>query len=179
MFNSSRNRWNAAAMGPRRDVCKELQRAAATRGLRFGVSSHRAYNWRFFARRQDFDTWDEAADLYSPRHDPEAPATEAWLESWFARTVELVEYFAPDLLWFDWGWHWDEFAPWRPRVAAYYYNAMRARGKEAVLNYKDKFPEGVAVWDIERGKASGIRQHYWQTDTSVSVSSWGFVEGQG
>ena len=61
MFNSSRNRWNAAAMGPRRDVCKELQRAAAARGLRFGVSSHRAYNWRFFARRKDFDTWDEAA----------------------------------------------------------------------------------------------------------------------
>ena len=47
-----------------------------------------------------------------------------------------------------------------------------------MLNYKDKFPEGVAVWDIERGKASGIRQHYWQTDTSVSVSSWGFVEGK-
>eukprot|EP00964_Phaeocystis_antarctica_P088008 scaffold55970_cov57-Phaeocystis_antarctica.AAC.1 len=55
MFNSSRNRWNAAAMGPRRDVCKELQRAAAARGLRFGVSSHRAYNWRFFARRKNFD----------------------------------------------------------------------------------------------------------------------------
>ena len=47
-----------------------------------------------------------------------------------------------------------------------------------MLNYKDKFPEGVAVWDIERGKASGIRRHYWQTDTSVSVSSWGFVEGK-
>ena len=56
---------------------------------------------------------------------------------------------------------------------------MRARGKEAVLNYKDKFPEGVAVWDIERGKASGIRQHYWQTDTSVSVSWLGLGLGLG
>jgi hypothetical protein len=29
MFNSSRNRWNAAAMGPRRDVCKELPSPSA------------------------------------------------------------------------------------------------------------------------------------------------------
>ena len=61
MFNSSRNRWNAAAMGPRRDVCAELQAAARRRGLRFGVSSHRAYNWRFYSYREDFDTWDQAS----------------------------------------------------------------------------------------------------------------------
>ena len=32
--------------------------------------------------------------------------------------------------------------------------------------------------DVERGKASSTRRHYWQTDTSVSLSSWGTIEGK-
>ena len=179
MFNSSVNRWNAAAMGPRRDLVREMQHAAREAGLAFGVSSHRAYNWRFFSYREDFDTWPaSAADLYSPRHGAEEPPSAEWLEDWFARTAELIDYFTPELLWFDWGWHWPEFAPYRTRVAAYFYNRAAAAGVEPVLNYKDKFPDGSAVWDIERGKAKSIRRVPWQTDTSVSVSSWGFVEGK-
>jgi alpha-L-fucosidase len=45
-----------------------------------------------------------------------------------------------------------------------------------VLQYKAKFPDGVAVLDIERGKLDDIRPHYWQTDTSVSCRSWGYIE---
>jgi len=29
--------------------------------------------------------------------------------------------------------------------------------------------------DIERGKLAGIRDQVWQTDTSVSYSSWGYT----
>jgi len=63
-------------------------------------------------------------------------------------------------------------------VAAYYYNQAAAAGVQPVLNYKDKFPDGSAVWDVERGKANTIRRVPWQTDTSVSFSSWGYVEGK-
>jgi len=31
--------------------------------------------------------------------------------------------------------------------------------------------------DIERGQLSDIRPEYWQTDTSVSNKSWGYIEG--
>ena len=89
---------------------------------------------------------------------------------------ELVDRFDPDVLWFDFGWHWDEFAPYRPQVAAYYYNRCLERGKVGVLQYKDKFPDGVAVLDIERGKLDDIRDEYWQTDTSVSYKSWSYIE---
>jgi alpha-L-fucosidase len=89
---------------------------------------------------------------------------------------ELVNKFSPDVLWFDFGWHRDEFEPWRPRVAAHYYNHAAAQGYEPVLQYKDKFPEDVAVWDIERGKLDSIRENYWQTDTSVSYKSWCYIE---
>jgi alpha-L-fucosidase len=33
-----------------------------------------------------------------------------------------------------------------------------------------------AVLDIERGQLSGIRPLYWQTDTSISNKSWGYID---
>ena len=87
-----------------------------------------------------------------------------------------MDKFSPDVLWFDFGWHRDEFEPWRPQVAAYYYNHALEHGYEPVLQYKDKFPDGTAVLDIERGKLDDIRPDYWQTDTSVSYKSWGYIE---
>jgi alpha-L-fucosidase len=104
------------------------------------------------------------------------PASPEWLEDWFARTKELVDRFSPDVLWFDFGWHEEEFAPYRPQVAAYYYNHAAEHGYEPVLQYKAKFPDGTAVFDVERGKLIDIREHYWQTDTSVSFRSWCYIK---
>ena len=88
----------------------------------------------------------------------------------------MVDKFRPDVLWFDFGWHHDDFTALRPKLAAYYYNRSVEWGREVVLQYKDKFPDGVAVLDIERGKLDDIRPHYWQTDTSVSRRSWCYIQ---
>jgi len=46
-----------------------------------------------------------------------------------------------------------------------------------VVNYKDTaYPEHAAVLDIERGLENGIRELPWQTDTSVSWKSWGYID---
>lgn len=177
MYESRYTPWNAAAMGPRRDVVGELCAATRRRGLKFGVSSHRAFNWRYYTYRDDFDTADPAyAELYAPRHAEDAPAPRAWIEDWYARTQEMIDRFEPDVLWFDFGWQYDEFAPWRPQVCAYYYNQALQWGREVVLQYKDKLPDGVAVYDVERGKLDAIRPDYWQTDTAVSYKSWSYIE---
>jgi alpha-L-fucosidase len=42
MYNSDITPWNAARMGPHRDVVGELATATRARGLHFGVSSHTA-----------------------------------------------------------------------------------------------------------------------------------------
>ena len=178
MYDTDLTPWNAARMGPGRDVVAELEQAVRNGGLRFGVSSHRAHNWRYYTYSDDFDTSNPAyAGLYSRAHPEDEPASPAFLEDWFARTKELVDTFRPDVLWFDFGWHRDEFAPYRAQVAAYYYNRAIEWGREGVLQYKDKFPEGTAVLDIERGKLDDLRDACWQTDTSVSYQSWGYVEG--
>ena len=47
------------------------------------------------------------------------------------------------------------------------------------INYKNaSFPEKAAVFDVERGQLPGIRPEFWQTDTSVSKNSWGYVAKQ-
>jgi alpha-L-fucosidase len=36
----------------------------------------------------------------------------------------------------------------------------------------------AAVYDIERGKLDKLRPYLWQTDTSVGLKSWGYIEGE-
>ncbi len=43
--------------------------------------------------------------------------------------------------------------------------------------YKDcAMQEHSGVLDLERGQLGDIRPLYWQTDTSVSNKSWGYIE---
>ena len=48
MYDCSFSPWNAAQMGPRRDVLGELAAATRQQGLTFGLSYHRAEHWWFF-----------------------------------------------------------------------------------------------------------------------------------
>ena len=60
--------------------------------------------------------------------------------------------------------------------------AAREWGQGVAINYKkhggESFPDTAGVLDIERGQLAAIRPHFWQTDTSVSKNSWGYVENQ-
>jgi alpha-L-fucosidase len=63
------------------------------------------------------------------------------------------------------------------RFAAFYYNTSLKFGDHVgVINYKDfAIQEHSAVLDLERGQLGDIRPLYWQTDTSVSNKSWGYI----
>lgn len=177
MYSSPFTEWNSVKMGPKRDVVAELEAIVRREGLKFGVSSHRAYNWRYFTFKDEFDTVDPRyAGLYGQPHPPDQPASQEFIEDWYNRTTDLIDRFEPDLLWFDFGWGKKEFHPWHPRVTSYYYNRALEWDREVVLNYKWWFPEGAAVFDIERGKLNELREEYWQTDTSISYKTWSYAE---
>jgi len=198
MYDSGVDPWNAAKMGPRRDVLGELAAAIRKRGLHFGASSHRAEHWWWYDGGMTFDSDvrdPQFANLYGPAkpralpgddpsREPDPNHLEQWLapdrafiDDWLARSTELVDKYHPDFMYFDWWIGQPAFQPYLKRFAAYYYNQAAGRKQPVVLTYKmNDFPENAAVLDVERGKLDAIRLLPWQTDTSVSIHSWGYVE---
>ena len=194
MYDSDLTEWSAAKKGPKRDIIGELAEATRKHDMVFSASSHRAEHWWFMNGGREFpsDVQDpEFDDLYGPavvtglEHGTPAwkeldwrPRPDAkFLEDWLARCCEIVDKYQPQVFWFDWWIEQAAFEPYIQRFAAYYYNRGEEWGKGVAINYKNEaFPEGSAVYDIERGQLSGIRPLFWQTDTSVSKNSWGFID---
>ena len=188
MYASDLSPWNAAEMGPKRDIVGELAAATRAEGMVFGVSTHRAEHWWFMGGGRTFesDVQDPAyADFYGPAHGQrprdnyvENSPDAAFLEDWLRRTCEIVEKYQPQLVWFDWWIMNLAFKPYLKQFAAYYYNSGAAWGQGVAINHKyDAFPTGVAVFDIERGQVKDLRGIFWQNDTSVSKNSWGYIQG--
>jgi alpha-L-fucosidase len=184
MYGSRLSKWNALEMGPKRDIVAELGVESRKRGLIFGVSSHRAEHWWFMNGGRDFpsDVQDpELQDFYGPavsgsQDFGKNPPNEAFLEDWLARCTELVDKVRPQLFWFDWWIEQPEFKPYLRRFASYYYNKAYAWGQGVAINYKNEaFSEKSAVFDVERGQLSEIRDKFWQTDTAVAKNSWSHV----
>ena len=189
LWNSKHHRWNAAAMGPKRDVVGAWQAAAKRQGLRFGVSEHlgASYCWWYPNHLYDqfwpklgvsYDGADPAyADLYHDNRDePYRNTRERWYTTnpayhqlWLKRIRDLVDSYQPDLLYSDGGLPFGEVG--RTLVAHLYNSSIARTGRlEAVYNCKDSgtgefFKEGM-VQDVERGVLKGINPLPWQTDTS-------------
>jgi alpha-L-fucosidase len=192
MYDSGLSDWTAAKMGPHRDVAGELVAAVRAQGLHVGASSHRIEHDWFMGYTQQGDTDGSnghQADFYGPAHnavdDHHATAIgmQAYLSAefssdWLARSTEIVTKYHPEVMWFDWWIGNPVLEPYLRRFTAFYYNESLKHGGVGVLNYKNgAMPAHTAVLDIERGQLSDIRPEYWQTDTSVSNKSWGYIEG--
>ena len=182
MYDCAFSEWSAVKMGPRRDIIGELAAAIRKQGLTFGVSSHRAEHWWFFNGGMTFDS--DVRDprctrFYGPAQPKEMRPDQAFLDDWLRRTCELVDKYQPQLVWFDWWIEEPVFKLYLQKFAAYYYNRGAQWGKGVAINYKHQaFPDNVAVFDVERGQLAGIRPIFWQTDTSISKNSWGYVQNQ-
>lgn len=97
----------------------------------------------------------------------------AYCDNYFKRTIELIDKFEPELLYFD-----DSVLPFHGlndiglKIAAYHYNQSIRRNNrqlKAVLNGKilNEQQRECMVWDIERGQSHQIEPFTWQTDTCM------------
>ena len=188
MYASDMTDWCAAKMGPKRDLIGEEAKAYRKAGIVVGASSHRAEHWFYFDRGMYFDSDvrdTNNAGLYGPavnQRSAEAqiePPDKAYLDDWLLRSCEIVDKYRPQLVYFDWWIFQPVFQPCLKTFAAYYYNRGVEWKKEVAINFKhyqgESLPIGAGVFDIERGQSADIRPDFWQTDTSVSVNSWGHI----
>ena len=180
MYECSYTDWNSVNMGPKQDIVAEQKEAFEAAGMKFVTTSHRAQNARHFPPLEGSDRNDpQYKELYwKVFQDADDPVDEEFLVDWRDRTIELIDAYEPDVLWFDFGWHRPEFLPYRLEVVSYYYNWAEEHGREVVMNHKDHVFDGAGVFNVERGKLAGINPRYWQTDTSIGKKSWSFIENE-
>ncbi|OUJ75337.1 alpha-L-fucosidase [Hymenobacter crusticola] len=101
------------------------------------------------------------------------PPSKEYCEKFYNRTIELLDKYEPDLVYFD-----DTALPLWPvndaglRIAAHMYNTSTQRHggrNEAVITGKILTSEQrkCMVWDIERGQSNEIEPLPWQTCTCL------------
>ena len=191
MYQSDISHWNAAEMGPCRNVLGELKEAVEKRGMTLGASTHRVEHWFFMGNGKKFDSDVkepmERGDFYWPampepanHHDlfSKPTPTEEFLQDWLCRCCEIVDKYQPKLVYFDWWIQHHAVKPYLKKFAAYYYNRAAEWGVEVAICYKhEAFMFGAAVPDVERGQFAEIKPFFWQTDTAIATNSWCYTEG--
>jgi alpha-L-fucosidase len=197
MWDTKFSEWNAARMGPQRDVVGELEQAIRKQGMRYVVALHHAENWWFFPHwHKELDTAEPRyTGLYGELHnlewsenppDPESrddlwnmmdPPSQSFLELWKGKTLELIDKYRPDLIWFDFGLKFVQ-EHYKREMLAHYYNRAEEWGKEVVVTYKwhDLAP-GSGIIDLELGRFDTLTYHEWITDTTVDDGhGWGYLK---
>ena len=190
LWNSRVNGWNAARMGPCRDVVGELSRAIRNEGLRFLSTFHHQWLWGWYPTAdKSVDAGDpQYSGLYGPyapgspfnyhgyRTHPTVPPPQEFQEIWEAKVKEVIDKYQPDHIYFD---SRLEIIDERRRIdlVAYYYNQAEKLNKEVSLSYKQgALPEDVAVLDLECGRVAGIAPRPWLTDDIIDWKSWCYAQ---
>ena len=200
-WDSKYQPWNAVNIGPKKDLIAGWAKAARDAGLRFGVSVHaaRAWGWNDGTLLSDKDGpkagvqydgrltaadghglwWDglDPQDLYAQNHGPKDKPSAAYMQKFYNRTMDLINRYHPDLLYFD-----DDISGGLPllnddpsiglRIAAHFYNTNMKEhdGKEegVIAAKKLTLPRRqVLLYDIERGASDVTLPQPWETDTCI------------
>ena len=195
MWGSKVNPWNVKDMGPKKDILGELYAELKKKGMKTIATFHHARLLQRYA--QDTLQWaknssDPGWNSHYPYHpdyitsttDPKLrklygnmPADE-FHEYWLNQVNEVVDNYAPDIIWFD---SWLDEIPenYRQKMVAHHFNTAVSRGQKPIAAYKQgDLPANVGMLDIEQGGKTGLSDDYWLTDITISNFSWSYVMGQ-
>jgi alpha-L-fucosidase len=182
MWDSKVIDWNAARMGPKRDVVGELTEAMRKKGIKTGVSTHYGRHWKYYTFRPEFDTWDPANEgLYGKRRGDTDPPRPQDALKWEQVMNELVDNYQPDYIFVDGGvcdarseYKKNYYHDAMYRVTARYYNQSVKLNKGVVISWKrDAMEKGEAVYDTEGTLERGIPKRPWQAHFTVN-GKWAY-----
>jgi alpha-L-fucosidase len=182
MWDSDLTPWNAADMGPKRDIVGELEQAVHKRGMKFVTTFHHARNNLYqkdgqWTGHYEFVKKDFPALLEDPQRAilyGYVPR-EQFLAMWRDKLIEVVDKYHPDMMWFD---AWLDEIPQEYQTAylAHYFNKAAERGRDVVVVTKQDMPGEVAVGDYEKGRADRLTDFVWLTDDTISRGSWCYTQ---
>mgnify|MGYP003387905621 CR=1 FL=1 len=186
MWDSDVTKWNAADMGPKRDIVGEMAKAIRNQDMKFIATFHHQWKYAWYP------TWNEStdasnpayADLYGPKvpkgtfqmahpvKDGDLLPDQKFNDEWLAKITEVVDKYEPDLVYFD---NKMDIIQEKTRLdfLSYYYNAGVKQARDVVVTYKfHDLAEGSAVLDLERSRMSEKKDFPWLTDDSIDWDSW-------
>ncbi|MDR2184245.1 MAG: alpha-L-fucosidase [Treponema sp.] len=207
-FPSKLNRFNSVRIGPEKDICGLWKKAADNFHLPFGLTEHLGATFSWWNVNKGADKYGPCAGVPYDGNDPEyrdfyldnyehytkdedMGRVKEWYTSnagyhayWLSVMKELIDLYAPDLLYSDGGLPFGSRGPdgytlpdtdpayqWGLEAVSYLYNKSIERYGEnrAVYNQKDRRPEifRVGILDIEKSQLPGINPEPWQTDTCI------------
>lgn len=197
MWDSEVTPWNAADMGPKRDITGELARAIRKRNMKFITTFHHAKQLQRYSdnaaeemasdknQRRKFNTshYPYIEGMPPVSDDPvlkylygNIPETQ-WLEEvWFGKLKEVIDQYQPDIIWFD---SWLDQIPeeYRMKFSAYYLNQAEKWDKEVVIVRKqDDLPLNYTVDDLEKSRKNKLEAEPWMTDETLSRGSWCYTD---
>lgn len=195
MWDSDVNPWNSADMGPQKDVLGELFAELKKIEMKTIATFHHAKLLQRYA--DDSTNWAGAnpnpgPNSHFPYHpdyatssdDPELRllygnmAEEEFNEYWLDQVKEVVDNYAPDMIWFD---SWLDEIPenYLQKMVAHQFNAGVSRGQQPLVAHKQEdLPSDVGILDIEQGGKTEISEDYWLTDITISHGAWNYTQGQ-
>ncbi len=198
MWDSEITPWNAADMGPKRDITGQLADALRERDMKLITTFHHARHLQRNKEPLELDSepgkkidfknlpgFDGASHYpffkgQPPTSDDPKLAMlygnmpeEKWLEEvWLGKLKEVIARYQPDIIWFD---SWLDRIPEEVRFefAAHYLNEAKKWGREVVIVRKQEdLPLSFSILDHEKARTSGASKDVWMTDDTISTGSW-------
>lgn len=191
MWDSKVNPWNAADMGPKKDILGALFKSLEKRGMKTIATFHHARNGQRNAKKPE--NWKVGYDSHYP-YDPELitattdpklrklygnfETMDEFNQYWLNQVNEVVDNYNPDIIWFD---GWLNLIPeaYRMKMAAHFFNNGLKMNKEVVTCHKYiDMPMSCSVLDYEQGGRSDIYPLPWLTDITLAENRWSYVAGE-
>lgn len=195
MWDSEVNPWNAAEMGPKRDIVGEIARAIRKQGMHFIATFHHAWNnlWKPGPGQSvsHNDDWKPGqwVGLYEPvknnfptllENEKRAilygyMPRETFIKMWKDKLTEVIDQYHPDIIWFD-SWLNDIPEKDRSEFAAYYLNQAQTRDQDVVIVRKQNdMPLSFSMNNHEKSREPRTVPELWMSDDTLSTRSWSYT----
>lgn len=201
MWDSECTPWNAADMGPKKDIVGLLEKSIKAQGMKFITTFHHARNLQRYSDPKVLNDeltkdytgherhrFNDSHFPYYPNTAPASndkklqylygnmPAKKWYKEVWFAKLKEVIDKYDPDIVYFD---SWLDRIPeeYRKEFCAYYLNKANERKKEVlILRKQNDLPLSVSVENLEHSRKDELHSTVWQTEQTISYDSWSYTK---